>query len=385
MTPREHHRFFAKQLIPTHTFQSPDRMFGELTGPKREAFLMFLWNEAANAVASPIPHVAVEGGRLARLEVVGALTRGDQQVLVLSMPPAINPNEAAFIALARGPQGPVVFFLERTADAAGTGVHPTDAVLAELRADGSRVNHGFASGIDLETFKRRVGAALGVSLDGIENSLPEITAAAFVGAGSQGSQGGPNPYVTRAGIPAAGAGAAAQGGHVGGFLALLLLLRAGIPLVSWALYRVGLGGLLSSLYWLINIVMMVLSLTIAVFMIIWLYQVHARRRGQASFSPGMAVGAWFIPIANFILIPLVVRSAWKATVGTSGVLLVFGWWLTWVLEIVLSLMRSTPELFSFMASKLGDVIVPVMNYSVFVTVAAYGLLYYIVRSINERL
>ena len=76
MTPREHHRFFAKQLIPTHTFQSADKMFAELTGPKREAFLMFLWNEAANAVASPIPHVAVEDGKLAKLEVVGAITSG---------------------------------------------------------------------------------------------------------------------------------------------------------------------------------------------------------------------------------------------------------------------------------------------------------------------
>jgi len=76
VTPREHHRFFAKQLIPTHTFQSPDKMFTELTGPKREAFLMFLWNEAANAVASPIPHVAVEDGKLAKLSAaLGQLQR----------------------------------------------------------------------------------------------------------------------------------------------------------------------------------------------------------------------------------------------------------------------------------------------------------------------
>jgi hypothetical protein len=43
LTPREHPTFFAKQLIPTHTFRSADTMFAELTGPKREAFLMYLW------------------------------------------------------------------------------------------------------------------------------------------------------------------------------------------------------------------------------------------------------------------------------------------------------------------------------------------------------
>ena len=380
MTPREHHRFFAKQLIPTHTFQSPDKMFAELTGPKREAFLMFLWNEAANAVASPIPHVAAEGGKLSKLDVVGALTVGDKQVVVLSMPPAINPNEAAFIALARGPEGPSVFFLERTRDEAGTGVHPTDAVLAEMRADGSRVNHGFATGLDLEAFKSRVGAALGVSLAGIETSLPEVTAAAFMGAPTGAYKaGGAGP--ARAGAPAV----AASGGHVGGFLAMLLLVRAGLPLLFWIMFRIGMGGLIFPLWPMVKVVYMVLSLTIGVFLLIWLYQVHARRRGQASFSPGMAVGGWFIPLANVILAPLIVRSAWKATVGAGGTLVAFGWWFLWIFEVVLESFRNTPELLSTVPRAARDIMMIMMNYGVFVTVAAYGLLYHIVRRVNERL
>ena len=380
MTPREHHRFFAKQLIPTHTFQSPDKMFAELTGPKREAFLMFLWNEAANAVASPIPHVAAEGGKLSKLDVVGALTVGDKQVVVLSMPPAINPNEAAFIALARGPEGPSVFFLERTRDEAGTGVHPTDAVLAEMRADGSRVNHGFATGLDLEAFKSRVGAALGVSLAGIETSLPEVTAAAFMGAPTGAYKaGGAGP--ARAGAPAV----AASGGHVGGFLAMLLLVRAGLPLLFWIMFRIGMGGLIFPLWPMVKVVYMVLSLTIGMFLLIWLYQVHARRRGQASFSPGMAVGGWFIPLANVILAPLIVRSAWKATVGAGGTLVAFGWWFLWIFEVVLESFRNTPELLSTVPRAARDIMMIMMNYGVFVTVAAYGLLYHIVRRVNERL
>jgi len=379
MTPREHHRFFAKQLIPTHTFQSPDKMFAELIGPKREAFLMFLWNEAANAVASPIPHVAVEGGKLAKLDVVGAITSGDKQVVVLSMPPAINPNEAAFIALARGPDGPSVFFLERTRDDAGTGVHPTDAVLAEMRADGSRVNHGFAPGLDLEAFKSRVGGALGISLAGLESSLPQVTAAAFMGSPGAYAGGGAGP--ARAGAPVA----TASGGHVGGFLAALLLVRAGLPLLSWIMYRVGMGGLIFPLWPVLKIVYMVLSLTIGVCLLIWLYQVHARRRGQASFSPGMAVGGWFIPLANIILAPLIVRSAWKATVGAGGTLIAFGWWFLWLLEVVLESLRNNPELAFSMRMIPKELMMIMLNYGVFVTVAAYGLLFHIVRRVNERL
>ncbi len=71
LTPREHPTFFAKQLIPTHTFRSVDTMFTELTGPKREAFLMYLWQEAGKAVDKALPHVAIADGKLSKLEVVG--------------------------------------------------------------------------------------------------------------------------------------------------------------------------------------------------------------------------------------------------------------------------------------------------------------------------
>lgn len=117
LTPREHPHFFAKQLLPTHTFRSPDTMFAELTGPKREAFLMHLWQEAAKATGSALPHVAIADGKLSKLEVVGAQKRGGVEVVVLSMPPAENPGEAVFIALVRKSDGVSVFFLERCANA----------------------------------------------------------------------------------------------------------------------------------------------------------------------------------------------------------------------------------------------------------------------------
>lgn len=380
MTAREHHFFFAKKLIPTHIFQSTDKMFAELTGPKREAFLMFLWNEAAKQAGPPLPHVAVDGREVKKLAVVGAVHANGTEVVVLSMPPALEPNEALFIAVVRRAAGPSVFFYERCRDDAGTGVHPEDAVLAEVRPEGMRVNHGFHKGLDLEAFKRALGAALDVPLDGLERGLPEITAAAFMAAG-RGAPAGPG-----------------QGVAVGGLLATLLAVRAGLPLAIWALAKIGLLGVLGPLLMYIYYISIGLSLAIGVLLLMWCYQVHDARRGVAGFSPGMAVGGWLIPVANLFLPPLIVRSAWKATVGAGGGLLVLGWWLCWIVEIGHMMARSLK--FGFVSDpgssvvravfqggsfEMPRVVADVYMYSgTFAPVLAYGLLWYIVKQVNAR-
>jgi hypothetical protein len=362
MNSREHHFFFAKKLIPTHTFQSTDMMFGELTGPKREAFVFYLWNEAGKACPPPLPHLGVSGSKMTKLEVVGAITSGDTQVVVISMPPAEQPNEAVFLALVRRPAGPSVFFWERCRDAAGTGVSPDETVLAEVRPEGMRVNHGFHKGLDLESFKRTLGETLGISLAGLERSLPEITMAAFKGAGSTASTG--------------------KGVGIGGLLATLLLLRFAIPLALFVLARVGMGGLLGPLWPHTQTIYLVLSVAIGVSLLIWCYQVHDARRGQTSFSPGMAVAGFFIPGANVVLVPLIIRSAWKGVIGTGGGLLILVWWLFWMLEIALSFARATHWM---PPVDLSPVLLDIFSYSfVFAPVLAYGLLWYIVKTINAR-
>ena len=364
MNAREHHFFFAKKLIPTHTFQSTDKMFAELTGPQREAFVFYLWNEAGKAAPPALPHVGVKGTTLSKLEVVGAIKSGDLEVIVISMPPTESPNEAVFLALVRRPAGPSVFFWERCRDQAGTGVSPDETVLAEVRPEGMRINHGFHKGIDLASFKRTLGETLGISLDGLETSLPEITAAAFIAAGRG---------------PAASTG---KGVGVGGLLASLLFVRAALPLAFFVLGRLGMGGVLGPVWQYVSMIYTGLSLLIGVCLIVWCYQVHAARRGQTSFSPGMAVGGFFIPVANVVLIPLIVRSAWKGVVGTGGGPLILVWWLFWLIEIGLVLLRN-PEISSSVSVPLE--ILQVLGYaSVFAPVLAYGLLWYIVKTVNAR-
>ncbi len=385
MEPREHHFSFAKRLIPTLTFQSPDKMFSELTGPKREAFLMFLWQEAAKGLASPLPHADV-GTRpgsttkeVLKLDVIGAIRQGGFEVVVLSMPPALAPNEAIFIALVRGNGGPRVFFFERCLGNDST-LSETDAVLAEVNPE-SRRNYGFFSDNGLESFKTQLGQVLGISLAGLETSLPPVTMAAFMGAGA-----------------GQGPGAQTKPKGLGDTLEKLLLVRAGLPIFFWVMSFV-LGGLLGGLAGFIS---PLLTFVIVVVLLMWLHRIFDARRGRTAYSPGMAVGAWFIPLGNLVLPPLVVRDAWKAVRGPEGSGIVFAWWLFWLAEIAFRMLYAigfsaagTPgsrestlyigSLSLDLPSSMVELLFTTTSLvSLVVTIGAYGLLWHIVHKINEK-
>ena len=159
-------------------------------------------------------------------------------------------------------------------------------------------------------------------------------------------------------------------------------MRAALPLAFFVLGRLGMGGVLGPVWQYVSMIYTGLSLLIGVCLIVWCYQVHAARRGQTSFSPGMAVGGFFIPVANVVLIPLIVRSAWKGVVGTGGGPLILVWWLFWLIEIGLVLLRN-PEISSAVSLPLE--VLQMLGYaSVFAPVLAYGLLWYIVKTVNAR-
>ena len=372
MQPREHIRAFAKQMIPANAFQSPDKMFAELTGPKREAFVFFLWNEAGKQVDKPLPHVDTAKGpdgipRLSKLEVVGALKPVGHELVVISMPPAINPNEVVFLALVRRATGVSVFFYERCMGNDHATVSPNEAVLAEVRADGSRLNHGFKEGIDLAAFKTHLGQVLGVSLDGLETSLPPITAAAFAGAG-------------------AGAGAGGGGGPkgLGNFLAMAALVTAILPLV---LFRVPvLSGILAPIVgpvW--RPLDMLLAATVGLCLLIWVYQVHAARRGQTSMSPAMSIVWWFIPVLNFFYgVPATVASAYRGATGSGAGGLVAAWWVFYFLDAIV--MRNVQVMMETMPGSLPiDVVNTLFQFGWIINLLAYGLLFVIVKNATSKL
>lgn len=445
MEPRDHHFGFAKRDLTSLAFSSFDKMYQELTGPQRDAFLMFLWQESGKNVAQQLRPVDV--GRVpgsgeqgvVKLDVVGALQRNGLEIVVLSMPPALAPNEAVFVALTRQ-QGQVrVFFYERCRDAQGN-LSPNECVLSAMMPPAagqmiSRSNFGFFQGDGLRDFLTNMQRVLGVPLDGIEQSLAPVTMEAFVAASAQPpaqpwgakqpqgqwaapqpppppaySAAGPQPgggYSAPAQHPYAprGADAIAQayggmrgaqeppkqqaydpyaverppqpvGPHptgVGKALEIACLIRAGLPILSFLTSFVFyMGGLFHSLEMLVTLAMMVM-------LFIWQYRILDARRGQTRYTPGLAIAVWFIPFVNFIVPPMVMNDVWKSTRQDENVGLITAWWIAWLAQI--AVFMSPGLLYRF-----TEFMPPVVYglFAVMIGVTTHGLLWLIVRKINEK-
>ncbi|MEZ4312829.1 MAG: DUF4328 domain-containing protein [Polyangiaceae bacterium] len=386
MDPRDHHFFFAKKMIPTHVFRSPDKMFTELTGPRRDAFLMFLWTEAGRGMPEQVR--AADVGRLPgrahdevlKLDVVGALRQGGYEVIVISMPPARAANEAVFIALARGAGRVRVFFIERCRDVAGT-LSENDVVVAEVSAEGGRANHGFHTGDALETLKQQVGRILEISFAGLETSLPPVAMSDFMAA-ARASPGGQR----------------SEASGMGDILEKMVLVRAGLPVFFWLV-----GAVLPVIGYAARVLQPAPLLRHLRGLLLLDLTVYNPPR-EDPVLPGMAVGGWFIPLANIVFPPLILRDLWKAVRGPEGSAVIFLWWFFWLGEIFFRALyasgfavytygsgasRETMLHFAGESYPLPSALGPVLTWGVSLTsllvgIAAYGLLWLVVRRIRER-
>jgi hypothetical protein len=93
------------------------------------------------------------------------------------------------------------------------------------------------------------------------------------------------------------------------------------------------GGLLG----IENLVTLVAMITF----LVWIHGVFVAIRASGrttSWSPGWAVGGWFIPLANAVLPWLTVRDALKSLgkpTALAGV-----WWIAWLLVIPLTMLQT---------------------------------------------
>lgn len=87
------------------------------------------------------------------------------------------------------------------------------------------------------------------------------------------------------------------------------------------------------------------TLTTAILSIVWLYRIaqnHRRLGRRTTFSPGFAIGGWFLPPLLYVLPSLILRENWKAAEPTSPPN-DEGWrrspepWLVWVWFVLYSL------------------------------------------------
>jgi hypothetical protein len=68
---------------------------------------------------------------------------------------------------------------------------------------------------------------------------------------------------------------------------------------------------------IVVLLMVLVSLTIFVLLIIWMWRVAKNAevlgRRQPRFGPGWTIGGWFIPVANFVIPVLVMQDLWRGT------------------------------------------------------------------------
>lgn len=141
-------------MLPQLFFAAPGETIASLLGPQGKGVLSQHWNAASEA---PLPHHG--------LEVLGISQVGTQQVVFIAMPPALEPNEALFIALVMDGASPSVYFYERcSADGiGGSAPHESQAVLAMLRPT-SRANRGFYEGLTFDDFRTALGRSFGMEV-----------------------------------------------------------------------------------------------------------------------------------------------------------------------------------------------------------------------------
>ena len=112
-----------------------------------------------------------------------------------------------------------------------------------------------------------------------------------------------------------------------------------------------------------------------IFFLVWLHRVTAAVRlaqGDSRFTPGMAVGGWFIPFANCVLPFMSLNDIWKRTVKENGWVVPL-WWTTYLLTIVINATRGVR--FGF----------PGMGYLMMaIVMVAFGSWAFILFSIGER-
>lgn len=138
---------------------------------------------------------------------------------------------------------------------------------------------------------------------------------------------------------------------LGGTLVVMLAIRASVRSATYVAYHVAKppSGMLTpeqldsmrmtqaALLGVENLVTIVTMITFFV----WIYGVFVairRSGGTTSWSPGWAVGGWFVPLANLVIPWLTVRDALKA-LGYPTVL-AGAWWLAWLLLIPLTMLQT---------------------------------------------
>ncbi|HZO13284.1 MAG TPA: DUF4328 domain-containing protein [Polyangiaceae bacterium] len=186
----------------------------------------------------------------------------------------------------------------------------------------------------------------------------------------------PNPYAAPVAAPVA------QPSGFGMAVTIMLAIVASYPLLTYVVWPLVPTDAFMTVRMVLLGIKSLLTLIAAIMFLVLLHRAYTtlRARGAAlRYTPGMAVGCWFIPFANFVMPCIAVGDAYRAATGKSSGLVV-GWWLLYMLSIPLSMLlqMSGPQLVGSGMAQVLNIISPI---SMLVHIAAFGLWALVARGI----
>ena len=130
----------------------------------------------------------------------------------------------------------------------------------------------------------------------------------------------------------------------------------------------------------------------------WIYRANLNCRGFAhdlSFTPGMAVGCYFIPFANLVFPYQAMQEIWKASLNPAnwkmekGSILVGFWWILWLIHGFLSYAliffsrKHADKTLEAITSKLESIsllLIALEILKIIVCIIAFFMIYLIIRN-----
>lgn len=170
---------------------------------------------------------------------------------------------------------------------------------------------------------------------------------------------------------------------------IVLAIRAALPVLFYLLSMVGVSLGSFQVY---NGIRGLLTFVGVVLYLVWFARAYnwlRAARGGTAYSTGLAVGGWFIPLANFVLPVLAQSDAWKRAHGSSSPLPVV-WWLSYLLTMFLGMFEAANlalngKLMPFEMHTANTIYTALYWLGFVGQIVAYGLWAHIVREITARI
>ena len=127
-----------------------------------------------------------------------------------------------------------------------------------------------------------------------------------------------------------------------------------------------------------------------IFYLVWLHRVTAavREAEGSRFTPGMAVGGWFIPFANFVLPALSLGDVYRRVMKGENGWAVGTWWAAYLLTMSFRIFFAVPGFNRIYMALPDDMVRPVSSavgwFATASMITAYGVWAFILYSVGQK-